>query len=330
MRLLTILVATVAALYSGYWYIGATTVENGTKTALENLSRDNWEIAVGSVSTRGFPSRFDTTLKDVSIENPDGSLGYEAPFLQAFALSYAPNEVIVAFPDTQKIKTPSQAFDVASSALRASAAVKANTNATLSEVTIESGPLTVVSDVGWETAVSKGLAAVRLFDASANVYDVYGDLNDIALPSQAIDKITQVTNLPSAFQSVTIDARATLTRPLDRFVIEEQGTDFPKPKSIDLRAFDAKWGSATLSAAGNLAFDDVGVTDGQVTVTVVAWDQIIDALVATDRINVDVGQTMANVMNSMANGKSTLTIPVRFKNGLSFIGPIPVGPTPKF
>jgi len=97
----------LAALYAGYWVVGSRTVEGQAVSGLDALQSDGWTVAYSDVNTRGFPSRFDTTVTDLDLTAPDGTR-YQAPFVQALALSYRPNEVIAAFPDEQTLTIAGQ------------------------------------------------------------------------------------------------------------------------------------------------------------------------------------------------------------------------------
>ena len=62
MRALFFVVAALAALYGGYWFVGERRVEGGLRQALADLAADGWEVDYASLDTTGFPSRFDTTI----------------------------------------------------------------------------------------------------------------------------------------------------------------------------------------------------------------------------------------------------------------------------
>ena len=329
MRFLAILVISAGLLYSGYWFIGASSVESGAGAAIEDLQADNWRIDIADVNTRGFPSRFDTTLTDVNVTTPDGALTYRAPFLQALALSYAPNKVILAFANEQTVEIAGQSLGIMSEGLKASAAVQASTSAALEDITIESGPMTVVSDVGWDTALSSVLAALRHVNGTDQTYDLYGDFKDIALPRVVAEAIGEVTPLPGALQSVRVDMRAELTAPLDRFAFAQEGAAPVLPTSLLIRRMEAKWGASRVAAEGQMTFDSMGSAVGELNVTLVEWDSVIDALVRIGAIESDLADTVRSVLSSMAQGETTLTIPVTFRNGQSFVGLIPIGPAPK-
>jgi len=108
MRRLTILVIAAACLYSIYWFVGASRIEVGAKAALAQMQADGWEASHTDLATRGYPSRFDTTITELGLQPPDGSWRYTTPFAQAFALSYRPTHVIAAFADTHELMTTDQ------------------------------------------------------------------------------------------------------------------------------------------------------------------------------------------------------------------------------
>lgn len=329
MRFLAILVISAGLLYSGYWFVGASAVESGAEAAIEDLQADNWLIDIADVKTRGFPSRFDTTLTNVNVTTPDGALTYRARFLQALALSYAPHKVILAFANEQTVEVAGQSLGITSDELKASAAVQASTTAALDDITIESGPITVVSDVGWDTAISSALAALRHVNGTDQTYDLFGDFKDIALPRAIAEAIGDVTPLPGTLQSVRVDVRATMTAPLDRYAFAQEDAAPVLPTFLLIRSIEAKWGASRLAAEGQMTFDSLGSAVGELNVTLIEWDSVIDALVLVGVVDPDLSDTVHSVLSSMAQGEKTLTIPVTFRNGQSFVGLIPIGPAPQ-
>ena len=121
MRTLFVVVALLAALYGGYWFIGQSQIERRAEAALADLEARGWDVAYSDLSTTGFPSRFDTTVSDIALTSPDGGIAWAAPFVQVFALSYRPNRIIAAWPDMQSLAVGGQRLDIAAQGLRASA-----------------------------------------------------------------------------------------------------------------------------------------------------------------------------------------------------------------
>jgi len=329
MRFLTILVITVSLLYSGYWFVGSRAVQNGTETALNDLRADGWIVEVGDVNTRGFPSRFDTTVSEVFLASPGDGFSYRAPFVQAFALSYAPYEVIAAFPPEQKVRFGLQTIDVLSTDLRASAAVRTSTSAALDNVTLESADLSMVSDFGWDLAAKKVLAAMRQAASGDSTYDVFLDTDDVTLPKAITDAIGGQTPLPPQIASIEVDVQATLDKPIDRFAFEA-GAVAPRPVTLKLRRLTADWGTAQLSGSGELSIAADGAPDGRVTLEITSWDQLIGALVALGVVEAGIAPTLQNMANTLAQGNESLSVPISFQNGFMSVGPLPLGPAPKF
>jgi len=329
MRNLTIFVLVLAALYSGYWFVGSRAVENGAQAAIADLQNQGWIVEIEDVSTRGFPSRFDTTATDILLVSPGDGFSYRAPFLQAFALSYAPNSVIAALPNEQKVRLGLQTIDVASEGLKASAKVEASTSAELEDLTLESGPIQLSSDFGWNTGASKLISAVRQTSGVENTYDVYFDVDELMLPDAINQMIGSEAGLPASFDTIELDLRTKLDKPLDRFVAE-QNAEPPRPETIELRRLTANWGDATIEGRGDLEIGAEGTPEGRITLNVRSWDKLISALVSLGLIQEGIAPTVQNVADTMAQGGDTLSVPISFQNGFMSVGPLPLGPAPKF
>lgn len=329
MRNLTIFVVALAVLYSGYWFVGSRAVENGARTAIADLQSQGWIVEIEDIATRGYPSRFDTTATNILLASPGDGFSYRAPFLQAFALSYAPNNVIAAFPGDQKLRIGLQTINVGSEGLRASAKVNASTSAELADVTVESGPINISSDFGWETGAAKLISAVRQTPGLEKTYDVFFDLDGLTLVDEISAVLQGKSQLPDTVETVELDLRTTLDKPLDRFAFEA-GAKPPRPETIDLRRITAVWGEATIEGRGEISIAADGTPEGRVTLTLTAWDELIGALVAFGAIQPGLAPTVQNMADTLAQGQDTLTVPISFQNGFMSVGPLPLGPAPKF
>jgi len=101
MRKLIFLVVISALLYGGYWFVGRAQIEDRITEALIEADEGPYDVSFGTLRTRGFPSRFDTTVTDFSFNDPATGTAWLAPRFQLFALAYRPNEVIAVFPQEQ-------------------------------------------------------------------------------------------------------------------------------------------------------------------------------------------------------------------------------------
>ena len=140
LRTLTILVAIAAALYGGYWWLGRGQAEAALTEASEALAARGWTLAWDDLATRGFPSRFDTTLTEPRLASPDGRIAWSGPLLQLLALSYRPTQVIAVLPQQQSLTLGGETFEVETEDMRGSATVRAAASLPLVDATVEIGP----------------------------------------------------------------------------------------------------------------------------------------------------------------------------------------------
>ncbi len=323
MRRLTFLVLFIAAVYSGYWFFGARAVKDAATNGIATAQQDGWQIDYSDLSTVGFPSRFDTTVNDVSVSPPDGLWSWQAPFLQVFALSYQPNNVIAAFPPTQTLRFGDETLRIAADGLRASGGVRANTDLSFKSATVEAGATTITSDLGWAVALDRALLALRETPDTPRSYDVYADADQLVLPAGFVGQIDTQDTLTDQITRVAIDGRVVLDQPLDRHAVE------PLPEAFELRSFTLDWGQIALSAKGDVTIDPAGIPEGRITFKTAEWRPLIDLAVSAGLIQSGVVPTVTNLANAMADDGGMLELPISFQSGFMSLGPLPLGPAPR-
>jgi len=323
MRGLTILVAVVAALYSGYWFAARTAVDRGTAGLVDSLRADGWQVDYADLGTAGFPNRIDTTVTGLHLSR--AGLGWDAPFFQVFALSYRPNQVIAVWPPEQVLNLPGGQFTVTSDGLRASASVAVDTALSLDQITAESGPLRIVAAAGWALALDHTLLAFRQSGPDPAGYDAFGEGLAITLPAPLVAALDPQGRLPATVERVRLDAGLVLDRPLDRHMGQGGAT----LTGLTLREASLVWGEVTLSASGALTFDAAGVPEGRITLSATQWDSLIAMAVAAGAMPATTAPTWAAMADTMARGTDRLEVPVTFSNGMMSVGFIPLGPAPR-
>lgn len=314
MRRLTILVFALALIYSGYWFIGAGRVENGARAALAQMQTEGWDTGTTTVSTRGFPSRFDTTLGDVALSAPDGTFAVETPFVQAFALSYRPTQVIVALAETLNLRLGLQEISIAASGARASAAVSAGPALPLKDITAEVPEATLQSSFGWTLGLTELLFAVRPAPRGDLHYDLY--LGTAALSPQTGPALTDIV----------FDATIRLDRALDRHLLADVA---PLIETLDVNAVQLVWDRTRLSGQGTLLVDAAGVPQGEVMLNIDGWQDLVPMLVDAGLLAPNMRFTMQAIMQNLAGEDDLLALPLMFDAGRMQLGPIPLGPAPK-
>ncbi len=89
--------------WSGYWFWGANDNLENIYTSLENPKSGSINIKYGSTSQVGFPNRYDVTVNNLSIENPNGKQIATFPFIQVIRLIYNKTHQIIIFPNELSI-----------------------------------------------------------------------------------------------------------------------------------------------------------------------------------------------------------------------------------
>jgi len=139
MRRLLTLVLIVASLWSIYWFIGASAQKIALQSWLEDRRGDGWVAEAEELRVRGFPNRFDTILRDLSLADPLTGWSWDAPEFQILALSYRPNHVIAVWPPEQQFATPNERMTVTSDLIRGSVRLQPTTALGLEEARIDLG-----------------------------------------------------------------------------------------------------------------------------------------------------------------------------------------------
>ena len=182
MRKLTILVALLAALYGGYWTIGATRSTAGAKAMLAGLAEAGWQVEYDRLRTRGFPSRFDTTAEGLTLFHPALGLGWQGDWLQVFSLSYRPGQIIVTFPDRMEITAAGRTLTLRDDRLQASARRAGTGTLALRAATAEVEGVRI--DTGGDAPpleIADGLVAFRT-GTGTGAMDLYLNAAPLSLP----------------------------------------------------------------------------------------------------------------------------------------------------
>ena len=320
MKALTIVVAVLAALYGGWWFVGRAAFERGAVAGIEAARARGWEIAYDDLAVAGFPNRFDATLDAPRVTTPGGAVTWSAPFVQAFALSYRPNRLIAVGPREMTVELPAGRIDVTTTDLRASAALTVSTRPALQRATLVATGLETAG-AGLDATLSTAQLAMRRMGGEAE-YDVALDLRDLRPGDALRAAIDPYGTLPEAIGAITADVHATLDRPL-----EAGGT----PRPTALRVSDARlaWGDLRLSLTGALDVGADGVPEGVLTLDATGWQAALRlagslGLVAPERLPL-----LTAGMAGMAEEDGTVTLELTFEGGEIRLGPIPLGPAPR-
>ncbi len=330
MRKLTFIIIVAVLAWGGYWFAGSTALERGMGLWFDQRRATGWQAEYTSLATSGFPNRFDTTIKGLTLADPETGLAWSAPFFQILALSYNPGHIIVVWPETQTIATPTQRITVTADTMRGSAVFNETTDLNLNRTSIILEGLGLSSNNGWANHLEHGQLAMRQIEGSETAYELHFDAKGITPASDFIKRFENVALLSDVITGMDITANITFDAPWDRFAIERAR---PQITQIDLDLLQANWGQLDLQLAGLLEIDAQGVPSGQITVKAKNWREMLALAHQGGLVPSALLPTITDALSFLAalsGNKSTIDTPLTFRNGFVAFGPIPLGPAPNF
>lgn len=322
MKWLAIGVAVVAAVWSGWWFLGATAFERGAVAGIEAARTEGWRIDYADLSVSGFPNRFDTTVDAPRVTAPDGSVTWSAPFLQVFALSYRPNRFIAVAPREMVLDVPAGRLDIGNDDLRGSAAISASTRPELLRATVAAQALTL-SGAGLDGRIDTAQLALRQI-GGATEYDVALGVSGIE-PGEALRAVIDPFEaLPATISTLDIDLHATLDRAL-----EADPEGMPRITALDFRAARLVWGELRVSVTGLLEIDADGVPEGTLTLDLRGWQSALRLAVSLGLLPVERLPLLSAGLAAMAEADGSASMDLVFADGQMRLGLVPLGPAPR-
>jgi len=328
MRLLTVVIVALGALWGGYWFVGARALDRAVTAGLGDLSAQGVGAVFSDVVVNGFPNRFDLTISDIALTDPRSGIGWSAPFVQALALSYKPYHIIAVWPDSQTVTTRDQTVTLTSSGMRGSVVFQPDTALPLdrTSIIIDAGEL--ASDAGWRAGFAQARFATERSDDGNRQHHLGLELTDLRLDPALKDVLDPDGTLPAAIARLHLDAQLGFDRPLDRFAASDSG-----PQLTDIALTDARmvWGEAVASADGALTFDAAGRPSGDITIRLTQWRQILPfifVLLQVDQQQEPLVVLAMEALEGMSENPEQLEVPLKVTDGIVTLGGIPVWQVP--
>lgn len=329
MRRLIVAILVVSGVWMGLWAAGSIAYEKGLNAWIETRRAEGWAADVAGLKVAGFPNRFDTTLTEVRLADPETGIAWSAPFVQFLSLAYKPHEVIAVLPETHVFSTPLQTMTISHDQARGSLFLEASPSLPLNRSVVEIDALDIASTLGWDVALEKGVFAAEKVAATEHGYRIGAQLEGL-VPSLGTRRLLDPGDvLPDRIETMRLDATLGFTGPWNRYAIEIAR---PQITDIDLDDLSARWGDVTFRAAGELVVDEGGVPTGRITVKAVEWRRLLDMAIGTGLLAETFRPALERALGLMASLEgppNTLDAPLTFEKGFVSFGPIPLGPAPR-
>lgn len=329
--LLPVLVLALAALaWGGYWFVGAIATEKALSIWLADRRAEGWTAEARSIDTRGLPNRFDTTIEGLALADPDTGVGWETELFQTLSLAYKPTQMIAILPGEQVFTSPDQRLSVSADSFRSSFTVRPGLSFPVVTSTTEIVSAGVVSSQGWIATLERGQMSMRETPgaAVASTYDLFVTATKLDPGETFLPGVRQAAGLPRVIESVSATMTTRFDAPWDRFAIERAR---PQPRQVNVEQLHARWGDLNLTGQGAFDIGADGVPTGELGLVATNWREMVDIAVEAGAIDPGLKSTVLGALDLVARlggDPDTLDVKLVFRDGRTWIGPVPVGPAP--
>ncbi|MBE2275677.1 MAG: DUF2125 domain-containing protein [Rhodobacteraceae bacterium] len=332
MRGLLVLVAVALALWCGYWFVGSSLIEREAEAAFQRLSAKGMRAGKTALYVKGFPNRFDLTVEGLDLADPARKIGWQAPRLQIFAMTWKPWHIIAAFPGTQEFALPDQRLTLTGTNEMASLRALPSTDLPLAEARLVGNALHLTSDAGWTVGAASLALALRADPARAGGYEFGLEATSLA-PDPALTAALAAMRLPDLpppdlpvlIDRLRADLALTLTAGLDRHLGETR----PQLSGLRINDLQLVWGPLRVTASGEVSADAQGLAAGRIEAQITGWDRLPAILVASGAVRAEIAPTVAGMLKAGAAGGEILKLPLVLRDGQMSLGPLPLGPAPR-
>jgi hypothetical protein len=322
-------------LWGAYWGFGSNAVRNGVNSFFADAAAQGLVAENAGVTVAGFPNRFDLTIDELKLSDPVSGAGWQAPFVQVFAMTWKPWHIIAAMPPEQAVTLPDQVVTLGSDGLMASLRARPSTDLPLAEVRVAGTRLDLASDQGWTLGLGEFTLGLRADEAlGPSGYELGFDLAPLTPDPAFVAAVRAVTvpdlppsDLPEVVEALWGSVFLTFSAPLDRHVGKAQ----PYLRRVEINQFNLTWGQLSAAASGVVEADGNGYAAGKVTVEVTNWDRLPAVLVAAGLVQPEVAPTIARGMQALAAQSpdlKVLSLSLVMEDGRMTFGPFPLGPAP--
>ncbi|SNS07219.1 DUF2125 domain-containing protein [Antarctobacter heliothermus] len=319
-RLIFVVASVLLIGWAGLWVVSSWSLKRDIESWFDDRRAEGWQAEYTDLSVRGFPSRLDTTLTGVRLQDAARGVGWDAPFFQILGLTYRPGHLILVWPETQTLTLSSGPVRIASTGLRASLIHGAEGQ--ILRANLEAGALTIGGPQG--ALAFDGLrAAVTSIPGAPDLYRIGLTTDTLATPDD--------TPVPGNAKADGLQLQAEVRFDQD-WTLDALSGPRPQPQQIDLRKADYRLEGLELILAGQLTADARGRASGKVTVHAVNARNTLDHARDAQQLPkglIDTLETALSLASGLKGTSNTLDLSLDFTEGRVSFGLIPLGEAPR-
>ena len=330
MRRLTFFVVALGIAWSAYWLIGKTAKEQVITAWLEGRRAAGWTVEYSDFQVAGFPNRFDSRFRDLELYSPVSGFGWATPEFHIFALSYRPNHIIAAFANRQVVTLPFEQIEINSDEMLASVVFAPDTLLAVDRISLTADNLDLDSSIGWRSRADRFSLATRRVVAGNFAHEVAFEATGVTPTNAFRNGLDPKGQLPLVIERVWLDLTLDFNAPWDRVAVE---CGAPEVTGIGLNDVAIRWGDLELKANGTLVVDPDGQINGRIGLVIRNWRQVLDLVVLAGLIGERTAVAVSNalsVLTAATENPESLSVPLVLENGAMVLGPVTIGPAPRF
>jgi hypothetical protein len=322
-----ILILVLALAWSGVWFYAAGRAETTVAAWIDREANLGRRYACAERKVGGYPFRIEIRCRDLEIDfdTADGPVSLRSPQLLAMAQIYQPDLVIAEATGPMTVKAPGADIDHVATWSLLQASLRGRPAAPQRLSLVVTAPKLALPNGTDALANAKQFqfhAQRRAGGSNEEPFDLALRLDDLLFPGAPA----------LASRPITVDAQGVLRGLKDLR---------PKPMNTRLREWQAAGGRIEVTQAriaqgdalavgqGDLGLTADGRIDGVVNLKVAGLDQVAGLIFgeAQNRRQAGVIAGLNMLSRSELEGRRAVAVPLSFRDGRIFFGPVPVGRT---
>ncbi|MBK1637309.1 hypothetical protein CKO19_16480 [Rhodovulum adriaticum] len=321
-RWFVVLAVLPIALWSGYWVAGAYTLEQATARAFNEARRAGAAAEFDEAAVSGYPTRFATSLADISVSGEN--LVWQTQAVMIDAESHRPFDIALDLSEPHRIAGRFGDLGVDASEAQVTALFRPEWELPLDRIALDATEVFVnFSDQG-RIDMTRVLSALQQDPDSMTTYRVAAAIEDMVLNGLLVDLPPDYHIIPE----VRLDGLLRFDRAWDRSVLEE-GAPLLVELVLSRAAFE--FGSSAITLQAQLSRDQHAAVSGTVNVTVQGWRSLFDLALEVGYIDLELESFFLPILQELASQEvpeTELSLPLRIEDGTVSFGAITLGMLP--
>lgn len=330
MKRLVILVVATAVLWSAWWLFALRSMETAVLSWLDERRALGWQAEVSRIARSGYPLDLKLAAHDLALADPQRGVAVGFDRLGISAAAWWPYQARLDFPNSPiTVASPEGRAEILASEAAANLTLHPGTALELSQMALTSGPWTLTDTSGLLLSADDLILRVTQDPDARDTYSFTGRAAPFTPGPPLRDRLRVPDSWPRSFDTLVVEMAVTFDRPWDLAAIEGLR---PQPRRIDLSVAEASWGALLLRATADLAVDEAGVPEGNVSLQARNWRVMLDLAEAAGRLPPGLRPQVERVLFALAGASGNpdaIDVTLSLGNGMISLGFLPLAPAPR-